>query len=59
MNVTEEPWQKGFEDAVMDMLTGRFGLTVIVTALLVAGLPVGQVAFEVSTQVIISPLFGM
>ncbi len=59
MKVMEEPWQKGFEDAVIDIPTGRLGLTVIVMALLVAGLPVGQVAFEVRIQVITSPLFGI
>lgn len=31
-------------------LTGRFGLTVIVIVLDVAGLPVGQVTFEVKMQ---------
>jgi hypothetical protein len=41
------------------MLTGRFGLTVIVTGGLVAGFPVGQRAFEVNTQVTISPLLGI
>ena len=35
-------------------LTGKFGFTVMVIAFEVAGLPVGQVAFEVSTHVTIS-----
>jgi hypothetical protein len=59
VNVTELPEQKGFAEAAIDILTGKFGLTVIVTALLVAGFPVGQIAFEVRTQVIISPFTGM
>ena len=35
--------------------TGKFGFTVIVKILDVAGLPVAQVALEVRTQVIVSP----
>ena len=35
-------------DGVTLTLTGRFGLMVIVTPVLVAGLPIAQVAFEVS-----------
>jgi hypothetical protein len=58
VNVTELPIQKGFEDAKMDMLTGNFGLTVIMIWLLMAGLPVVQISEEVSVQVIASPLFG-
>ncbi len=41
--------------AAIETLTGKFGFTVIVTELLVAGLPVGHVALEVSTQVTILP----
>jgi hypothetical protein len=37
-------------------LTGNIGLTVIVTILEVAGLPVGHVTFDVKTQVTRSPL---
>jgi hypothetical protein len=59
VNVTEVPAQTGFNDAAIDTLTGRFGLTVIVIEFEVAGLPVAQVALEVSTQVIISPLTGI
>jgi hypothetical protein len=43
-------------DAAMLTLTGKFGLTVMVMALEVAGLPVGQVALEVSTHVTTSLL---
>ena len=58
MKVTVLPRQNGFDEAEIELLTDRFGLTVIVTELLVAGFPVMQVAFEVKTQVIISPLTG-
>jgi hypothetical protein len=57
--VTELPRQNGFVGVAMETLTGRLGLTVIVTALLVAGFPVGQRVSEVRIQVTISPLFGM
>jgi hypothetical protein len=50
VNVTLVPAHIGFADATMDTLTGRLGLTVIVSVFEVAGLPVGQVAFEVTTQ---------
>ena len=59
VKVTELPRQNGFDEAEIEILTARSGLMVIVTALLVAGFPVGQVAFEVNTQVIISPLSGV
>ena len=52
--VTEVPAQTGFADVPIETLTGRFGFTVMVTVLDVAGLPVGQVAFEVKRQVIAS-----
>jgi len=59
VKVTEVPAQTGFADAAMETLTGRFGLTVMVIVFEVAGLPVAQVALEVSTQVITSPLTGV
>ena len=59
VKVTEVPEQTGFADAAMETLTGRFGLTVIVIEFDVAGLPVAQVALEVNTQVITSPLTGI
>ena len=59
VNVTEVPSQTGFADAVIVTLTGNRGLTVMVTALDVAGLPVVQRALEVSTQVITSPFTGV
>ena len=53
----EVPGQTAPEgEALMVTLTGKFGLTVIVMALEVAGLPVAQVALEVNTHVITSPL---
>ena len=58
VNVTEVPAQTGLAEAAIDTLTGSKGLTVRVTVFDVAGLPVGQVAFEVSTQVIRSLLEG-
>jgi len=45
--------------AAMLTLTGRFGFTVIVIVLDVAGLPVAQVALDVSAQVTTSPLFNV
>jgi len=59
VKVTELPWQKGFADAEIDTLTGRFGLTVIITVLLVAGFPVGQRIFEVRIQDTRSPDAGL
>ena len=50
------PEHTGFEDAEIPTLTGKFAVTVIVTALEVAGLPDVQVAFEVTMQVTTSPL---
>ena len=59
VNVTKVDGQTGFAEAAIEMLTGRFGLTVIVTVLEVAGLPVAQVAFEVMTQVTASLFAGV
>lgn len=42
------------EPAIL-ILTGRFGLTTIVTVLDVAGLPVAQVALDVNWHVIVFP----
>ena len=58
VNVTLVPAQTGLAEAAIETLTGRFGLTVMLIAFDVAGLPVGHVASEVSTQVITSPLAG-
>ena len=49
------PVQTGFAEAAILILTGRFGLTVIVIVFEVAGEPVAQVAFDVSIQVTVFP----
>ena len=59
VKVTDVPEQTGLADAEIDMLTGKFGFTVMVTALLVAGLPVAQVEFDVNSQVTTSPVVGV
>ena len=51
VKVTLVPEQIVVAEAEILILTGRFGFTVIVTVFEVAGFPVAQVAFEVSTQV--------
>ena len=58
VNVTEVPAQTGLAEAAIDTVTGSKGLTVMVTVFDVAGLPVGQVALEVRTQVTRSLLVG-
>ncbi len=57
VNVTLVPEQIA-EDGLAEILTltGKFGFTVIVIPVDVAGFPVAQVAFEVRTTVITSPL---
>ena len=45
VKVTDVPSQTGLAEAAMDTLTGRSGLTTIVTVLEVAGLPVPQFKF--------------
>jgi len=59
VNVTGIPAQTGLLDAVIEMLTGRFGFTVIVIVLDVAGLPVGQIALDVKIQDTWSPEKGI
>ena len=56
--VTEVPAQTVVAEAEIETLTGRFGLTVIVTVFEIAGLPVAQVALEVNWQVIASEFAG-
>jgi len=58
VNETEVPEQTGFASADMEMVTGRLGLIVITTILLVAGLPEVQVRSEVRTQETASLLDG-
>ena len=59
VKVTEVPEQTGLAEAETDTLTGSSGLTDMVTVFEVAGLPVGQVALEVSTQVTRSLFVGI
>lgn len=59
VKLTWFPEQAGFEEAAIETLTGILELTTMVTALDVAGLPVAQVAFEVSMQVTTSLLTGV
>jgi len=59
VKVTGVEVQTGFAEAAIETLTGKFGLTVMVTVLDVAGLPVAQVAFEVNTQVTASLFNGV
>ena len=56
--VTEVPAQTGLLDGEIEMLTGKLGLTVIVTVFEVAGLPVAQVALDVNRQVMASEFNG-
>ena len=58
VKVTEVLAQTGLADAAIETLTGRFGFTVMVTVLEVAGLPVAQMAFEVNAQVTVFPVAG-
>jgi hypothetical protein len=56
VNVTLVPEQIVVVDAPIFTLAGKLGFTVIVTALLVAGLPVAHIAFDVITTVTTSLL---
>lgn len=56
MNVTFIPVQMVVDEAEILTLAARIGFTVIVIGFDVAGLPVGQVALEVNTQLITSPV---
>ncbi len=58
VNVTDVPEHTGFADAAIEILTGRFGFTVMVTVFDVAGFPVGQVALEVRIHWTEFPLTG-
>ena len=59
VKVTLVPAQIGFADGDIDTLTGRIGLTVIVIEFEAAGLPEGQVALDVKTQVTTFPLLSV
>ena len=59
VKVTDVPAQTVVAEAPIDMLTGSSGFTVMRMAFEVAGLPVVQVAVEVSRQVITSLRLGL
>ena len=59
VNVTLVPEQIVVALAPILTLAGKLGFTVIVMALLVAGLPVAQVAFDVITTVTIWPFVNV
>ena len=59
VKVAEVPAHTGFAEAAIATLTGRFGLTIIVTVFDVAGFPDVQVSLDVSKQMTISPLEGV
>lgn len=59
VNETDVPAQTGFAEAATETLTGKRGLTVMVTAPDVAGLPETHVALEVSMHMTISLFTGM
>ena len=59
VKVTEVPAQTGLADGDIETLTGNNGFTVMVNVFETAGLPVGQVALEVRTQVTRSPFTGV
>ena len=59
VKVTKVPAQTGLAEAAIVTLTGKFGFTVMVAVLEVAGLPVAQVALEVNMQVTASALTGI
>ena len=58
LKVTVVPAQTVLPVDVIEMLTGWFGLTIIVTVFEVAGFPAAQEALEVNLQVTRSPLSG-
>ena len=59
VKVTMVPAQILFPEAAIDRLTGRFGFTVMVTVLDVAGLPEAQDALEVKIQMTSSLVSGI
>ena len=59
MKITEVPVQTGLAEAAIERLTGSKGFTTMLIVFEVAELPEGQEIFDVSTQVMASPLTGM
>jgi hypothetical protein len=58
VNVTLLPSQTGFEDALMEIPTGRLGATVISIGFELAGLPSGHFMLEFIWQVTMLLLAG-
>jgi hypothetical protein len=58
-NVTELPWQKGLEDAEIEMDPGSGEFVCIRNSPDITGLPVTQGKLEVSRQAILSPSLGI
>jgi hypothetical protein len=59
VKITKVPAQTGFAEAVMVTLTGRPVVTVMQIMFEVAGFPVIQGRYEVSSHVMQSPLTGI
>jgi hypothetical protein len=59
VKVTNDPGQKGFDEATMVTPAGRFELTIIVITFDVAGFPVVHCAPEVRIQRTRSPFAGL
>jgi len=58
VKVTDEPRQNGLDGVEIEIPTARFGFTIIVKGGDVAGLFVGQAAFDKTVQVITSAVIG-
>jgi hypothetical protein len=59
VKVTDDPGQKGLDDAAMVTPAGRFELTIIVIMFDVAGLPSGQAILDVNIHDTKSPFDGL
>jgi hypothetical protein len=59
VKVTDEPGQKGLDDAVMLTPAGKLLLIVINSVLLVIGLAIGHAILDVNTQDTKSPFAGL
>ena len=59
VKVTDDPGQKGLDDAVMLTPAGKLLMIVINSVLLVIGLVIGHAILEFNTQDTMSPLVGL
>ena len=59
VNVTRVPLHTGFAEAEIEMLTGKFGFTVMMIWFDVAGFPVEHGRLDVKTQQTVSPFAGV